>query len=117
MIKWLTSLTRLIVGRVKRMISNIILQYGAVSIPLGITMFIFSTLFSEGWKMYVGWVLSILMFALGTFAFSEAMKTARKEQKSSDDRFDALINEVRGLRQDMINGGRNDDKYTGKTNA
>ena len=100
------------------MISNVILQYGAVFIPLGFVLLVLSLEYTEDWKFCIGVAISILFFVLGIWAFREAMKIAKAEQAESRGNFEKLMGELHSFHQYMANKGGSDarDKDNRDTN-
>ena len=92
------------------MFSNVLLQYGAVFVPLGFAMAIFTLQFAEGWRAIVGLAISLFFFVIGMIAFRDAIKSAREEEKKSAQRFIVLINEIRALREGSTNRGEVNDR-------
>ena len=68
-----TSLIRLF-GRVKKMVSDLLLQFGSVSIPLGMVLAIFSFESFHGWIFYAGLFIAWVLFMLGIWAFQSVLK-------------------------------------------
>jgi len=79
------------------MFTNVILQYGAVFVPLGFAMAVYTLQFAEGWRAVVGMIISFFFFILGMVAFKQAMSMARKEDKNSKDKFRILLAEIKKI--------------------
>lgn len=90
------------------MITNIILQYGAIFVPLGFVLSFFAFQFFEGWRFYVTLIMSVGLVGFGVFLLHLASKIARLEQQEENIKFYALLNEIKGFREDMrgITDGR-----------
>jgi uncharacterized protein YlxW (UPF0749 family) len=118
-----TSLIRLY-GRLKKMVSDLLLQIGAVCIPLGVLIAMFAYQFFEGLPKIVFGICGFIVFLFGVWGFSKVMQLARLELDASQEKdkkaerertednikFIALINEISGLRKDLTKRGENDDK-------
>ena len=106
----LLSLLKRIVGGIKKMITDMVVQVGIMCIPLGVVILLASFQFFEGWRMYVVGVLALIVTASGYWAFRLAIKAARLEETEKEDKFNTLIEEIKGLRKDIaIKGGSDGD--------
>ncbi len=116
-----TSLIKLY-GRFKKMVGDLLLQFGAVCIPLGVLIAMFAFQFFEGWAKYICICIGVIITFLGILAFRETFKLAKaeiaeltekektrmRERLEDNSKFAILINEMRAMREDLKNGGKKD---------
>jgi hypothetical protein len=109
------------------MVSDLLLQIGAVCIPLGVLISMFAYQFFDGWAKIVFSILGIIVFIFGGWAFYKVIDLAKIEiSKIADDKkerehkenidnekFIILIKEIRLLR----NGGKKDGESKPDTNT
>jgi len=81
--------------------SNLFLQLGVISIPLGFIIVLWAFQSFEGWKMYVILGMSLVLIVYGVWAVQYATKLAKIERHDSSIKFNALLNEIKMLRQDL----------------
>ena len=106
--KWHSLLKRL-VERIKKVLTDLFVQFGAMGIPLGFAIMFASYEFFEDWRMQFGIVLGILVVLAGYYAFSYAIKLRKSEEAKRQDNLNVLIEEIRGLRKDITSKvGKND---------
>ncbi len=103
------------------MLTNLLLQLGAIFIPLGFTGFFFGADLLSGWKFIAVSLLSIIIFGFGFWCLRGAIQWTRLEERENDVKFEMLIKEIRLLRQDLNggsrNGGNQGDNPRGKTKS
>jgi hypothetical protein len=102
MAKVIASLSKLI-GRIRKMLANMLIQLGVIFVPLGFTAFFFSAELLDGWRFYVCGPLSIVIFLFGFWCIRNSIKWARLEDADNENKFKMLMNEVRKM-NDNING-------------
>ncbi|MFC1985642.1 hypothetical protein ACFLWC_01450 [Chloroflexota bacterium] len=110
MIKKLTCLLGNIVGRIKRkMRSTFILVMATICVPTGFYLAIEIHQVGLGVFLVLWGAVSILV-ALFMFQreLREAQRKAKEAQQKSDNLSKQLIEEIKGLRQDLTNKGRED---------
>ncbi len=94
------------------MISNILVQYGAVAFPLAIIMAIFGFENMKGLALDGVMVLSILMLSFGAYAFKVAMGKAQREENAETLQREALLRVLLRLEQRLdvlgVKNERND---------
>ncbi|MFC2017261.1 hypothetical protein ACFLUD_02475 [Chloroflexota bacterium] len=104
MTKFKTTLLK-IVGRIKTMLADMFIQYGAMGMPLGFAIMFASYELFEGWLMRLCVGVGVVVVVAGYYSFSYAIKLRKREQAESDAQneklFNALITEIRGLRKDL----------------
>ena len=95
------------------MLSDYLLSQGSVYLPIGLVLLLLS-LDKEGWVAIGLWVLGGIAVILGLGYMSKAWRYLKEKEKAeikrqeySDRRlsemFTQLINEIKGLRQDLTN--------------
>ena len=109
MLKSLASLIRRIMGRVIKMFSNVLLQYGAVIAPTGFVLAFFAFDAFSGWKLYIALLLSLILVIFGAYSLMKAMDVAKIEARQNAKQFEYLINEIKGLRKDLTSKGGQDN--------
>ena len=106
------TISKRIVGGIKKMLADMFVQYGAMGIPLGFVIMFASYELFEDWRMQFGIVLGILVVLAGYYAFSYAIKLSKLEESKRQDNFqknfNVLIEEIRGLRKDVTKKGNRD---------
>lgn len=92
--------------------SNLFLQLGVISVPLGFIIVIWAFQSFEGWKMFTILGLSLILIIYGLWAIQYARKLANIERHDNSIRFNALLNEIKMLREDLR--GRENERNTGE---
>ena len=103
----INSLKRLI-GRI-RMFVNALLQIGVIFVPVGLILFVFSFQSLDGWERSLGGIISVVLIFVGTSTLYFAIRRAMVEDKNNDYKFNLLIQEIRGLKENIIERSGNDE--------
>jgi len=107
MIKKISRLLGNIVGRIIREMVEHLLTWGGIYLPAGL----FSLVFAFDKEGIIRWgfiIIGILLTIVGLVAMVKAYGKAIQRDKEGEDRFLLLINELKGLRQDLRGEDKNE---------
>ena len=109
MIKRIASLLRRIVGRITNYMTQILAGLGSLICSVAIGLGVAAVALNKLEGLVFGLILTLLI--MGTGLVIIALVTEHKQQNKEDeiniDKFNILIEEIRGLRQDL-SGGHNE---------
>lgn len=94
------ALLRRIVGRLKKYMNAAILAFSLMLVPLGYYLAIEGPTSHAQMGGYLSIVIGIVLFMV---ACLKGLEVERKRDESDKNRFDELMKEIKGLRQDLTN--------------
>ena len=103
-----------IVGRLKKKMAEWLLTWGSVFLPASIVFMILGFNL-KGEIVLWCFVIACVFVVAGSYYMLRAWSVLENNQSKEDKRFNDLINEIKGLRQDM-RGGKDDHTDSGKPN-
>jgi len=74
----------------------------SISSPLSVVI-LFNLDKLHGWLFYLGLVFCFVFALIGIISLLMALGSVVEEQKQNNERFEKIINEIRGLRDDIKN--------------
>jgi len=104
---WLVSLLKLMVGRVKDKMENWFVALANIYIPLAFILFIFG-FDKQGWIAWGFFGIGVMFLVAGVIALQKSFDKFKERDRLSGQMFLALIEQIRGLRQDLKGKGEKD---------
>jgi len=101
---------RKIMGRLKKMVADIFIQYGAMGIPVGFAIMFGSYELFDGWLVQLGIWTGVIIVLASCYAFAYAYRRRKREyddaQSQMKKQFEALIKEIRKVGENIADSNR-----------
>ena len=77
------------------------LAYASMSSAIGVVVLVFVAEKADGWMLYGGIFLGVAFLGIGFGVIKYALKLLQREEKRDEDRFQELMKEIRGMRNNL----------------